>query len=72
MGSTDGTRIEMFVAKNGVNLVGTNSISSQYNNAQINSILYFAANDYLEIFKQAGTIYGSNSPNNFFTVRLLG
>jgi hypothetical protein len=72
MGSTDGSRIEMFVAKNGVNIFGTNAISSQYNNAQINGIFYFAANDYIEIFKQAGTIHSSNSPNNFFTVRLLG
>jgi hypothetical protein len=72
MGSTDGTRIEMFITKNGTNIFGTNSISSQYNNAQINGVFYFAANDYLEIYKQAGSIYGSNSPNNFFTVRLLG
>ena len=72
MGSTDGTRIEMFVTKNGTNIFGTNSISSQYNNAQINGVFYFAANDYLEIYKQSGSIYASSSPNNFFTVRLLG
>jgi len=72
MGETDGTRIEMFVRRNGANFAGTNAVSTQYNNAHINGIFYLAAGDYLEIFRQSGTLYNSSSSNNFFTVRLLG
>jgi len=72
MGETDGTRIEMFVRRNGANFAGTNAVSTQYNNAHINGIFYLAAGDYLEIFRQSGTLYNSASSNNFFTVRLLG
>jgi hypothetical protein len=73
MGYTDGSRIEIFLRRNGSNMIGVNSVSSQYNNANMNGIFYLAANDYFEIHKQEGTLYTGNSNFDIFlTVRLLG
>jgi hypothetical protein len=73
MGSTDGSRIELFIRKNGSDLLGVNSVSTQYNNANINGICYFAANDYIEIWRANGTLYtGVSNSDIFWTVRLLG
>jgi hypothetical protein len=73
MGENDGSRIEAFLQRNGNNTLGVNSVSTQYNNANMNAILYFAANDYIEIRRSTGTLYtGATNSDIFFTVRLLG
>jgi len=73
MGENDGSRIEAFLQQNGSNILGVNSESTQYNNANINAIVYFAANDYIEIRRSTGTLYtGATNADIFFTIRLLG
>ena len=64
-------RLIAFTDRNGSILTEADSYSSQYNCANVQYILYLAANDYLE-FRTSGPYYNTSNNAHYMSVRLLG
>jgi hypothetical protein len=69
----DGTgRLYWGIYKNGGNIAQTGGTSTNYGNFTTSIVVDMAANDYVEVVIQSGTLYGASTVENYFSGYLLG